>query len=79
MRPAYSAKIPISSKLYLADSSYHKIDFDFLRQSLNRHIYKAMKNKADPWHISPNMIPNKNGNEITVKKAGLTYLYLGTP
>jgi len=38
-----------------------------------------MKNKADPWHISPNMIPNKNGNEITVKKAGLTYLYLGTP
>lgn len=33
----------------------------------------------DPWAISPNITPNKNGKVTVVKNEGLAYLYLGTP
>lgn len=35
--------------------------------------------KQKPWPISPNIIPNKNGNVIIVKSAGLISLYLAIP
>lgn len=47
---------------------------DFLKQRKS-----PKQNKIDPWAISPNMTPNKNGKVTKVKKPGLAYLYLGTP
>jgi hypothetical protein len=37
------------------------------------------QNRMNPWKISPNITPNKNGKVVIVKRAGLNSRYLGTP
>ena len=46
-----------------------------LIRSFFLYITKIPKIKSrNPWPISPNMTPNKNGKVIVVKKLGLAYL-----
>ena len=37
------------------------------------------KNSKNPWAMSPNMTPKRNGKVIVVKTAGLNSLYQGIP
>jgi hypothetical protein len=37
-------------------------------------IYNANNNNNEPCPMSPNIIPNKNGNDIILNNVGLTSL-----
>ena len=75
--PQKKASRPINKIKYLKSSN--PLGTKFLRVELNKHKTVPTINRVAPWPISPNMIPNSNGNETTVKTAGFTSLYEGTP
>jgi hypothetical protein len=39
----------------------------------------AKKQMIDPWPMSPNIIPKKNGNDAMLMTAGFASLYVGVP
>lgn len=42
-------------------------------------IIKPNKKSNNPWPISPNITPNKNGKVTVVKRDGFAYLYFAIP
>ena len=50
-----------------------------LKDSLPKTSVAAMIKSTDPWPMSPNIMPKKNGNVAIVSTAGLASRYLGIP
>jgi hypothetical protein len=74
MNPQNIAKKPIITRRYLALKNVLRREPDFSIESLNKHKYDENKNNRNPWKISPNITPNKNGKVTIVNTAGFTSL-----
>jgi len=61
---------PMSRKRYLSWPIAAQILFAF-KESYLKTRKQEKKNKIDPWPISPNIIPKKNGKVMMVNIAGL--------
>ena len=73
MKPMYIEQVPMSSKRYLAGSALYKRDLGPI-YSFITHRYTANQNINEPWPISPNIIPNRNGNVKILNKVGFASL-----
>ena len=51
----------------------------YFRMGQARIMNNPKEARIEPWPISPNMTPKKNGNVAIVKDAGFASLYYGTP
>lgn len=74
MIPQNVANSPIIKNRYLAFKNPSKNGADLYRQELNKHKMAPTKSRTDPCPISPNIIPNKNGNVTIVNSAGFASL-----
>lgn len=63
---------------YLGTTNAAKYE-SFSILSAFQQMYMEKMRRIAPCMISPNMTPKRNGNEITVKTAGLNSLYVGVP
>lgn len=72
-----NAKNPINVMRYLAEAIPERaVPLSFSENTINIIPQRKSKN---PWAMSPNITPNKNGKVIVVNTAGLNSLYLGMP
>jgi len=78
MKPQYVAKKPIKATVNRWTNKAFSIRC-FWALGGAKIISKPTPSRISPCAISLNMTPNRKGNVIRLKTAGLIYLYYGTP